>query len=352
MFWNAMVRKNKAQGSSELDMEMVVAIHNNMNERTWDDVLSWEALRSSDQGAAAAVAPKLVRFTGRPDENSPKSCFKQFVLGCPPPFDRHDWVVSRGDGKEVRYVIDYYHDDEGVDADSRPGLHDTESIRSIRIDVRPALDSVEAILDRVVRMPFASALHYYQKIDVVASPPPPGEEEGSRTLPLLLSSLLQVSPSGSSFQPLSLSKPRSSPAADAYSPQVRNRKRQLEAAERGKAREASVAASQAPLLQTSLASSSDAEVEAVKALGVQVGAACGPCKLRLGKCEGEEECSNAAIALTYCMGQVLCGDEAAVFGAALENPGKGGDQVALEKAYSAMTSCIEGFEVRARPKEQ
>ena len=24
------------------------------------------------------------------------------------PFDRHDWIVEREDGKEVRYVIDFY----------------------------------------------------------------------------------------------------------------------------------------------------------------------------------------------------------------------------------------------------
>ena len=94
-FWNAMVRKNKVQGSSEDDMDMVVAIHNNMNESTWREVLEWEALHSSGADSGESV-PKLVRFTGRPDENSPKSLLKQWLFGCPPPFDRHDWVVDRG----------------------------------------------------------------------------------------------------------------------------------------------------------------------------------------------------------------------------------------------------------------
>jgi len=41
--------------------------------------------------------------------------FFSFAL-CPalssstPPFDRHDWIVKRSNGQEVRYVIDYYSD--------------------------------------------------------------------------------------------------------------------------------------------------------------------------------------------------------------------------------------------------
>jgi hypothetical protein len=42
MFWNSLVRKGKAEGAAETDMDMVVAIHNEMNERTWRQLLSWE----------------------------------------------------------------------------------------------------------------------------------------------------------------------------------------------------------------------------------------------------------------------------------------------------------------------
>jgi len=54
------------------------------------------------------------------------------------------------------YVIDYYHDDRGVDADGPPSLHDTQSVRSIVIDVRPALDNPQALFNRAVKMPLAS----------------------------------------------------------------------------------------------------------------------------------------------------------------------------------------------------
>lgn len=42
MFWNSLVRKGKAEGVHETDVDMVVAIHNEMNERTWRQLLSWE----------------------------------------------------------------------------------------------------------------------------------------------------------------------------------------------------------------------------------------------------------------------------------------------------------------------
>lgn len=43
MFWNSLVRKGKADGVAENDIDMVVAIHNEMNERTWGQLLQWES---------------------------------------------------------------------------------------------------------------------------------------------------------------------------------------------------------------------------------------------------------------------------------------------------------------------
>ena len=54
------------------------------------------------------------------------------------PFDRHDWIIDRC-GKEVRYVIDFY--DKG-DVDPQTGV-------VALLDVRPAMDSLEAIKDRI-----------------------------------------------------------------------------------------------------------------------------------------------------------------------------------------------------------
>ena len=53
------------------------------------------------------------------------------------PFDRHDWIVDRC-GRDVRYIIDYY-DGGVVKANGEFTL----------LDVRPALDSFQAVSDRV-----------------------------------------------------------------------------------------------------------------------------------------------------------------------------------------------------------
>ena len=51
------------------------------------------------------------------------------------PFDRHDWIIQRGD-EDVRYVIDFYK-----------GASHPNSPVSIFLDVRPAVDSLSAIVD-------------------------------------------------------------------------------------------------------------------------------------------------------------------------------------------------------------
>ena len=42
MFWNSLSRKGKTEGAGERDMDMVVSIHNEMNERSWRKLLEWE----------------------------------------------------------------------------------------------------------------------------------------------------------------------------------------------------------------------------------------------------------------------------------------------------------------------
>ena len=79
------------------------------------------------------------------------------LCGHTKPFDRHDWVVDRG-GEEVRYVIDYYHDESGVQGDTAPAsLVDATAMKSIKVDVRPALDSFSSAYDLVFRMPMVKA---------------------------------------------------------------------------------------------------------------------------------------------------------------------------------------------------
>ncbi|KAG6611195.1 Cytochrome c1 heme lyase [Phytophthora cinnamomi] len=129
MYFKAMKRKGwdpKAQ-----QMKTIVAIHNTVNEQSWQEVLKWESFHAASQPV------KLKKFLGKPTEFSPKARIMHTLGWSVLPFDRHDWIVDR-DGKEVRYVIDFY---SGQPEPGRP--------LSVYLDVRPALDSVEGVVDRL-----------------------------------------------------------------------------------------------------------------------------------------------------------------------------------------------------------
>jgi cytochrome c heme-lyase len=126
MFYNAMQRKGKDPCVE--DMDVIVSIHNVVNEQTWQAVLCWE------RHFAPGEEPRLKRFLGRPEKLSPRAWMRTQLMGYARPFDRHDWYVSRSDGREVRYVIDFYSG---------------SNVGSFHIDARPALDNPRAIYERV-----------------------------------------------------------------------------------------------------------------------------------------------------------------------------------------------------------
>ncbi|KAI5071546.1 hypothetical protein GOP47_0013797 [Adiantum capillus-veneris] len=109
MFFNSLVRKNKADDVTENDMDAVVATHNSVNEATWSRLLRWEQLYAEMYPESGREDPRLLHFRGRPTDLTPKAYLKKF-LGFGVPFDRHDWIVDRG-GREMRYVIDFYYDE-------------------------------------------------------------------------------------------------------------------------------------------------------------------------------------------------------------------------------------------------
>uniref|UniRef100_A0AAV1UCP5 Holocytochrome c-type synthase n=1 Tax=Peronospora matthiolae TaxID=2874970 RepID=A0AAV1UCP5_9STRA len=129
MYFKAMERKGWAPDAQQ--MKTIVAIHNTVNEQSWREVLKWESFHPSKESV------KLKKFMGKPTEHSPKARMMNALGWSVLPFDRHDWIVDR-DGKEVRYVIDFY---SGKPEPGRP--------LSVYLDVRPALDSVEGLVDRV-----------------------------------------------------------------------------------------------------------------------------------------------------------------------------------------------------------
>ncbi|XP_044755740.1 holocytochrome c-type synthase [Coccinella septempunctata] len=134
MFWNAMLRKGwrwKEEDIQPKDMADIIKIHNANNEQAWLEVLKWEALHAKECGN-----PKLKSFGGKATNYSPRARIR-WLMGYELPFDRHDWIVDRC-GKEVRYVIDYY---DGGALDN--------SYKFALLDVRPAMDSVDNVWDRM-----------------------------------------------------------------------------------------------------------------------------------------------------------------------------------------------------------
>lgn len=160
-FYAAMRRKGW-QGVDERTIPAVVRIHNAVNEKGWTQVQEWERKLHGCEN------PRLVRFLGRPNDLSPRAWAHTYILGNRP-FDRHDWFVDRGDGKEPRrYVIDFYSNESETAqqiANGSPGMY---------LDVRPALDSPEAAADRVkmfMRDAFPALSGLFQSSSSSSSPP-------------------------------------------------------------------------------------------------------------------------------------------------------------------------------------
>jgi len=169
--YNALLRK----GYTDTDItavESMVAVHNFLNEGAWSEIVDWERrfgkgllrgwqvskrgeenapleLRRLEAQEGGPVQPTLIRFQGRPNDMTPKAALLQLLgrvypskFNTEPPFDRHDWYVSRdvnGKQKEVRYVIDFY---------SGPPEPTGEPV--FYLDVRPALTPTGAV-ERLMR---------------------------------------------------------------------------------------------------------------------------------------------------------------------------------------------------------
>ncbi|CEH14262.1 Holocytochrome c synthase/heme-lyase [Ceraceosorus bombacis] len=133
-FFAAMARKN--QNPNAADMDIVVPIHNAVNERAWNEILKWE--QGWDPASKDKCGgPKLVTFKGKPGELTWKA-WARGLAGYSAPFDRHDWEVDRC-GHRVRYIIDFY---------SGPRAKDGRASLSFFLDVRPAPDTLHGWLMR------------------------------------------------------------------------------------------------------------------------------------------------------------------------------------------------------------
>lgn len=261
-FYNALARKGKLEDdTTEEDMASVVALHNNMNEKTWAKVVEWE--RQTYKGDAT---PKLLKFMGRPQDLSPKARLKHWMLGHPLPYDRHDWTVLRDDGTTVRYIIDYYYDEtraQTTEESGMPHLYDRDATPSLLVDVRPALDGPSQLAARAVQMPYAiwSKTSDYQPLPLRGTP----------------EMAQQVQESVKVWK--------------AMQEQSRQQQQQQQEA------------------ATSASATMDISEEQATAIALNFAKAmkeCTKARQRVGKCESEYSCSLASMDLTMCMGQRLC----------------------------------------------
>lgn len=139
-FYTAIRRKNYDARAE--DMDMVVPIHNAVNEEAWRRIVDWESSWSTDKNAPG---PQLVNFVGRPRDTTWRAWFRG-LAGYEKPFDRHDWVIVRPRAddqapKTMRYVIDFYT--------GRADKKNASQPVSFYLDVRPAPSSFEGIAMRI-----------------------------------------------------------------------------------------------------------------------------------------------------------------------------------------------------------
>lgn len=199
------------------------------------------------------------------------------------PFDRHDWYVDRG-GKEHRYVIDYYFNPDGpANAPSKPDdAHPIKFTTAIYVDVRPAVDDIGSLLDR---------LRMFPQRALAALDRPKFKADGI--------------------------DPRTQPKPDATA---------------------------APVHSSASMTGSQPEATSVPPLLAEVDAKCKPLLEKLRSASTEDQRRSSTLALNYCMGRIACPDEAAAFMKILEaNEAHGTAGVAggnEEAAFERMTQCV------------
>jgi cytochrome c heme-lyase len=148
--FNAMKRKGW-DGIEEESIPSFLQIHNSVNERSWRLLCDWEqtnvtrSTSSGNDGSSNNESEiKLVRFEGRPTDISPKAWVLSTLGLQPRPFDRHDWYIDNGTQHSKRYVLDFYMRDDGSNSST--------SLPRVDIDVRPALDTPQAFVQRGQRI--------------------------------------------------------------------------------------------------------------------------------------------------------------------------------------------------------
>jgi len=297
MFYNALTRKGKLGDTDEEDIENVVAMHNNMNEKTWKKVLEWERALDGESSQ-----PTLLKFQGRPTDLSPKAAFKHYVLGHPLPYDRHDWTVLRDDGTTVRYVIDYYYDESRASDSSSsamPRLDNPDATPSLLVDVRPALDGPTLAWNRVATMPYARRVARSTQFEPLPMFPTNDMQSQVQESVQVWKSIQANAKGGSDGQEQDDTTTVAGGGAGA------------------------VTESDARELASSFA---------------KIRGACHVAASRVDECDSELDCAKASMDLTTCMGKIVCPLQHAALVSALG--GSDGNDAAIDAAITSISECV------------
>lgn len=239
--------------------------------------------------------PALRRFQGNPWSPSPKAKLKSY-LGFGWPFDRHDWYLDRG-GKQVHYVIDYYFNPAGsAVSEAEVAANRLKYTHMIHVDVRPAVDDVTSVLDRLKGFP-------RRAVEALGRPRYVAEGLDPKDAPK--DEVVQAQKH----------------ASDAYS-----------------------ATAPAPAAAAPPSKWDDVDIK------------CGPLLSKLAAAGDEDSRRSASVALNYCMGRILCPTQASTFMSILERNEAAGGSGAVgqaggeeEQAFHAMTQCVLQ-EMKAKPR--
>ena len=393
MFYNALARKGKlsmedegnntataAGGGNdtkqpagiEEDMESVVAIHNCMNEGTWSRILQWEKVlnpTTTDDKEEGGVMPKLLKFCGRPTDLSPKAYIKHYLFSHPLPFDRHDWTVTRsnsidGSETEVRYVIDYYHDEVMASEEAGSGMPnmddgigETGKIKSLLVDVRPAADSVSDIWGRMISMPLARRGCRSILECVLFKGHGSGPKSDFEPLPLkpnetLIQSLDESKRVWDNIQRDAASK-KGVGAKDGGGGDACTSDSLEGGSEESRAKSASTKGNSSANDDANI---SKADATKMAETFSKILSQCKDSKAALQSCSSEEECNKAFMGMTVCAGQYMCPLQHKSFLDALESHGSSSsgsgsnEEVAEAKiniAFEVLGECVASYDQRA-----
>jgi hypothetical protein len=263
---------------------------------------------------------------GNPYEPSPKARLKA-ALGMGYPFDRHDWFVDRG-GAQKHYIIDYYFNPKGEALGDKPSPCDADAqfTRQIYVDVRPAIESVGDVIDRLVAFPGRAVAAFNRPRFVADGIDPATAPKEELQKPKYSSDKHSDASPSSSSSPSSAVAPAAATAQkiEGHINQHHHHHQRLRTP--------------------------------IGADGIDWDAVDSKCRPLLDGLKGaksEDERRSASVALNYCMGRALCPGEASAFMKALEantaagKEGEAGSDEAI--AFEAMTKCVTG-KVAARPR--